>query len=527
MRKFLLGLVLPCLFYVHSLDAAGFGGSPLVESDLIWVHPTESSVFISFEDLASNDSMVGGQWSVARDAVHGEVRLLSEGFLYTPTSYFWDLETDLFAYRRSMGGRSATATVRLMRWQAQELVFSSGFEGGAPPGSHLDGAVTFGPSAALVGASGLQVSTLGADSALWSSDDLGDTSDDGSSTLLGGGFGQFPFAFVGGLNRAAIVLVGVQALGPEEASVRVVLERAQGLPQIRVEVRSEADPTTFVSSKPLVVERDAAHLSLQWWPDGALVEVDGQTAGIFGVPVFKQVGEQVQIGLAPLDPGLNAGATLNFDEVRIYYEGEEPEVPTILLGEDFEAGSVPLWSTPIGQGIMPSSLGVQGTNAFGVDLAQGNSFLTGDVLRGETRLGVRLRVDARSALLARGEELRVLDVGSGNGGLSSVPDVSLLVAEDSSGGAMLAAVNRVHKTVNSTAWFDLTGEHTIELQLRASASSLVSTGILRLWIDGEPVAELTLLDNDDQRLNWVRLGALGVDAGSSGVLFLDDFEIWH
>lgn len=65
----------------------------------------------------------------------------------------------------------------------------------------------------------------------------------------------------------------------------------------------------------------------------------------------------------------------------------------------------------------------------------------------------------------------------------------------------------------------------IELDWRAASGVGANDGSLTMWIDGNPVANLTGVDNDLRNLDLVCLGAVyGIDAGTRGAYFLDAFE---
>jgi pectate lyase len=78
----------------------------------------------------------------------------------------------------------------------------------------------------------------------------------------------------------------------------------------------------------------------------------------------------------------------------------------------------------------------------------------------------------------------------------------------------------------NTNWFTISdASHFIELDWRASTDSSANNGGLTFWIDGVQQAELTGVDNDTRRIDYVQLGApTGVDAGTRGTSFFDAFE---
>ena len=50
-----------------------------------------------------------------------------------------------------------------------------------------------------------------------------------------------------------------------------------------------------------------------------------------------------------------------------------------------------------------------------------------------------------------------------------------------------------------------------------------NSGEMRLWVNGVLSQTLTVLDTDTIAIDAVQLGAMGVDSGTRGTLYLDDF----
>ena len=77
-----------------------------------------------------------------------------------------------------------------------------------------------------------------------------------------------------------------------------------------------------------------------------------------------------------------------------------------------------------------------------------------------------------------------------------------------------------------TAFFNIEpGPHAIEIELTAASGPAISDGTLTLWIDGVQVGPtLTGLDNSSSTVDFVRMGALSLKSGASGVLRFDEFE---
>jgi RHS repeat-associated protein len=72
-----------------------------------------------------------------------------------------------------------------------------------------------------------------------------------------------------------------------------------------------------------------------------------------------------------------------------------------------------------------------------------------------------------------------------------------------------------------TSWCDVPNAwNAVEIQYQAFANS----GSLTLWLDDVQKQSLTFIDNDTRPLTDVRLGAQGIETGTRGTLYFDDFE---
>ena len=78
----------------------------------------------------------------------------------------------------------------------------------------------------------------------------------------------------------------------------------------------------------------------------------------------------------------------------------------------------------------------------------------------------------------------------------------------------------------STAWVTMSdAPHFIEMEWWAATTAGANDGGVNLWIDGVQSGSLGNLDNDAQRIDRVRLGAVtGIDVGTLGTYYFDAFE---
>jgi hypothetical protein len=78
----------------------------------------------------------------------------------------------------------------------------------------------------------------------------------------------------------------------------------------------------------------------------------------------------------------------------------------------------------------------------------------------------------------------------------------------------------------STSWVPISdAPHVIEVEWQAASAPGANNGVLRIWLDGAQIAQLTNVDNDTHRVDLTVLGPyFGIDTGTRGTYFLDAFE---
>ncbi len=77
-----------------------------------------------------------------------------------------------------------------------------------------------------------------------------------------------------------------------------------------------------------------------------------------------------------------------------------------------------------------------------------------------------------------------------------------------------------------SGWSTLpSGWSSIEVDWRAATAVGANNGGLTLWVNGAQVTNLTAIDNDQQKVDWVALGAVNsVDSNTRGTYYFDEFE---
>jgi hypothetical protein len=80
-------------------------------------------------------------------------------------------------------------------------------------------------------------------------------------------------------------------------------------------------------------------------------------------------------------------------------------------------------------------------------------------------------------------------------------------------------------TRTDTPFIDVTDEpHSVQLDWIRSSGPHFQNGRLELWIDGESVAVVDGIDNDQRGIDSTRLGVFSIKAGAQGTVFLDWFD---
>ena len=69
--------------------------------------------------------------------------------------------------------------------------------------------------------------------------------------------------------------------------------------------------------------------------------------------------------------------------------------------------------------------------------------------------------------------------------------------------------------------------HLVELRMRHGIAPGIANGWLELWVDGRLHGRVDGIDNHTKQIAKLRLGALNDAAGSSGIIGLDDYEMWR
>jgi len=149
-------------------------------------------------------------------------------------------------------------------------------------------------------------------------------------------------------------------------------------------------------------------------------------------------------------------------------------------------------------------------------------YVADDSLESESHYRARFYFDPNGIPMASGNAHYIF-----SGVMGSTVEVVRLNFRYSSGAYQLNGIllNDSFNSIN-TGWFTVSdAPHVIEVEWQAASAPGVNNGVLRLWLDGTQIVELTNIDNDTQRIDLAILGPYsGIDTGTRGTYFIDAFE---
>ncbi len=201
----------------------------------------------------------------------------------------------------------------------------------------------------------------------------------------------------------------------------------------------------------------------------------------------------------------------------------------LIFQDGFESGGLARWSsvsTGAGNLLVGGPGALAGTSAGMIAFVTDTTplFVQDDTPEAENRYRARFYFDPNG-----------FDPGVADGHLR----VRLMIAFDDLGqrlativlkklGGAYSVEGRVRRDDGSradTGFFGVTdGPHFIEFDWQRSSAPGASDGLFTLRIDDAVVSTLNNLDNDTRPVESVRMGALSVKTGASGILFFDQFE---
>ncbi len=254
------------------------------------------------------------------------------------------------------------------------------------------------------------------------------------------------------------------------------------------------------------------------------LRLDGQPAGeLSGLASGGEVVESVRFGAMDFAHGTRD--TFYLDGFESWVRREPP-----ILQDGFEKG-LGAWSNAATTDLVITQ-GAALEGEYGLEVVldpEDETYLIDNEPVAEKRYKARFRLDLNSLAMASDDIFNIL-AGAGQDDFPEGQAHLLLRLKYSAGSFRLQARHRDVATgsVLATGWAPIAGgQHVVELRWRAASSAADFNGELRFWIDGVLAGELVGLANGEDVIKSIRFGAKGVDAGTSGSIYLDSFRSWR
>ena len=224
----------------------------------------------------------------------------------------------------------------------------------------------------------------------------------------------------------------------------------------------------------------------------------------------------------------------HFGTATLYYVGAGLPYPFTITGgspvedfifsDGFESGDLSAWSSAVTDlGDLAASTQAKYWGAYGLAAQIDDTnelYVQDDSPDGETRYHARFYLDPNGLAMGLNEELEVFSGQAASGAALRVQ----LMFDGSEYHVRIGAATDAAGWVDG-AWHSLDpGRNAIEIEWLASTAAGANNGLMRLWLNGAYFDAVYQVDNDTLALDSVRLGAVGVDAGTSGTLYLEEFE---
>jgi predicted phosphodiesterase len=201
-------------------------------------------------------------------------------------------------------------------------------------------------------------------------------------------------------------------------------------------------------------------------------------------------------------------------------------VSDLIFANGFESGNFSAWSSATTGGgdlSVSSPAALVGSKGMQVLINDTTSLYVTDLTpNAEPRYRARFYFDPNSITMTDGNSHYIF--------MGLAPDTSSVFQIDFrfSGGNYQIRVRQKDDSglQTTTAWVTIgDAPHVIEMEWWAASVAGANNGGINLWIDGFPSGSLSNLDNDTERIDSVRLGAVtGIKAGTLGTYYIDAFE---
>jgi hypothetical protein len=266
------------------------------------------------------------------------------------------------------------------------------------------------------------------------------------------------------------------------------------------------------------------HLNL--WVNGEWVD------SLTGVDNDAQRLINIYFGAAYM-PSSTSG-TLYFDAFESRegsYIGLDPNGPpltppdaSLLFMDNFESGDLSLWgwrNTDNGDLSVSAQAAFSGNYGMQAVINDRNSLRAGYVPGNRLmHYNARFYLNPNALTLPAGRSVAIFSGGNDDGW------VFCLYLKKSGDAYTLTtcAADDAWNWIEAAPVIINNGWNTVEVEWKAASAPGANDGYVKLWVDGVLSATLANLDNDQQRLDYVDLGAMNISSGVIGTLYFDDFE---
>ena len=194
-----------------------------------------------------------------------------------------------------------------------------------------------------------------------------------------------------------------------------------------------------------------------------------------------------------------------------------------LFSDGFESGDLSAWdSSHTSSGDVSVTEGAKLHGTYGMNILlddSNNKDVVDNTPDAETRYRARFYMDTNSIAMAENDRFYILNTFN-----TDWTETYRIELKYISGEYTLIIIERADDAYATTSRYTISdAPHYIEVDWQASSAPGANDGSFSLWIDGELKEAVESVDNDTEEISNILLGAIGVDAGTTGTLYLDDF----
>jgi hypothetical protein len=198
-----------------------------------------------------------------------------------------------------------------------------------------------------------------------------------------------------------------------------------------------------------------------------------------------------------------------------------------VFSDNFESGNISAWTSAVTDGgDLSVSTAAALSGNYGMQALLNDSNVIGvrdDKPNNENNYRVSFNFDPNSVIIANGNAHHIFWGFNGSG-----MEIFSLVLGNINNQYILFIANFDDSGAPTLGDFvDISdAPHLIELEWRASSAPGANNGIFSLRVDGALRSNMTGIDNDTRRLEYVRLGAFGSIGSTRGTYYYDNFQSW-